>query len=370
MRCRDFLGGAQIRRSGLPVTPSPRESVRARGGLRRSWGPWTEIKLDALSKYLHAFNVACLGKAPRTLYLDLFAGAAENISRTTGLEVSGSALRALQTTPSFSKLLLCELHPAKASGLESNLKGKFPERDLEVLTGDCNTVIPARLTELAQRDAGWRRTPAFAFIDQFSAEIHWETLRYLADYRESRQGWRTELWLYFGDSLLPRGLASSSPQSRASYAERVDRMYGTDQWREIVVGRDQGMLTAAEAKDELVNLMRWRLQSVLGYGRTLPLKMARPEGHGLYTMIFATNHDVGEHIMQNVLAGAEEAQQQLMAATRTRRALGRADRKTAGEAFPGIDDQLISGNSGSEEQTQLLRLDEPVPPWRLPVDEI
>lgn len=346
---------------------SPSSPIRARGGIKRSWGPWTEIKLDALSKYLHAFSVACSGKASRTLYLDLFAGAAENTSRTTGLEVSGSALRALQTNPPFTKLLLSELHPTKASSLEDALRAKFPGRDVEVLAGDCNVVIPARLGELARRDSGWRLTPSFAFIDQYSAEIHWDTLRFLAEFRQSKQGWRTELWLYFGDSFLPRGLASSSPESRARYAERVDRMYGTDQWREISEGRNQNFLTPGQAKDELVNLMRWRLQEVLGYNRTIPLKMARPEGHGLYTMIFATNHDVGEHVMRNVLAGAEEAQQQLIRATRTRNTLRRADRKSAGEAFPGLDDQLVSGNhSETDGLIQLLRLDDPVPPCRFP----
>lgn len=112
--------------------------------------------------------------------------------------------------------------------------------------------------------------------------------------------------------------------------------------------------------------MRWRLEKVLGYNRTLPLKMARPDGQGLYTMIFAANHDVGEQIMQSVLAGAEVEQQQLIRATKTRRALVRADRKTASEAFPGFDELLVSGNSANDGAAQLLRLDHPVPPWRFP----
>lgn len=348
---------------------APSNPIRARGGIKRSWGPWTEIKLDALSKYLHAFTVACSGKAPRTLYLDLFAGAAENVSRTTGLDVWGSALRALQTSPPFSKLLFSELHAGKANTLETQLREQFPGRDLEVLSGDCNLVIPLRLEEMSRHDPGWRRTPGFAFIDQLSAEIHWDTLRFLADYRESSKGWRTELWLYFGDSFLPRGLATSSPDGQARYASRVDRMFGTDEWQEIHEGRAQGLLTGSEAKDEFVNLMRWRLEKVLGYNRTLPLKMARPDGQGLYTMIFATNHDVGEQIMQSVLAGAEVEQQQLIRATKTRRALVRADRKTASEAFPGFDELLVSGNSANDGAAQLLRLDQPVPPWRFPGGE-
>jgi three-Cys-motif partner protein len=67
----------------------------------RPWGFWTESKLHMLSDYLPAFATASK-RAPSTVYLDLFAGQAENVSRETGQPIAGSLLRALRTEPPFT----------------------------------------------------------------------------------------------------------------------------------------------------------------------------------------------------------------------------------------------------------------------------
>lgn len=72
----------------------------------RPWGFWTESKLDMLSAYLPAFTTASK-RASSTVYLDLFAGQAINISRDTGRPIDGSLLRALQTTPPLQFIRGC-----------------------------------------------------------------------------------------------------------------------------------------------------------------------------------------------------------------------------------------------------------------------
>jgi hypothetical protein len=47
----------------------------------RSWGWWTEQKLDILGDYLAAFTTACK-RAGQTVYLDLFAGQPDNVERS------------------------------------------------------------------------------------------------------------------------------------------------------------------------------------------------------------------------------------------------------------------------------------------------
>lgn len=60
---------------------------------RRSWGWWTEQKLDVLADYLAAFTKASM-RAGTTVYLDLFAGQAQNVSRSRDEHViRGSARR-------------------------------------------------------------------------------------------------------------------------------------------------------------------------------------------------------------------------------------------------------------------------------------
>lgn len=271
---------------------------------RRGWGPWSRIKLEALADYLRAFTVA--STKTDTLYLDLFAGAPKNFERGTGSVILSSGHRALDTNPRFTRVVLCEMQEKTAADLESTLRASHPERDLVVLRGDCNTHIPRYLSGLPYR---WAQFAAvFAMVDQFSAEIEWKTLAFLANFRRNPRGFRTELWLYFGHGLLPRGLGlgeapDADKRKRVDeYAERVDRMFGTTEWREIWRAWADGDLAGANFRAELVNLMRWRLERELGYKTTLPLEFTNEHGSPIYTVIFATSNDTGSRIMNDVFA--------------------------------------------------------------------
>lgn len=304
--------------------------------MTRKWGDWTEIKLEALGEYLNGFARACSGKARRTLYLDLFAGAAENQARSDARQILGSGARALDAQPPFTKLIFGELQERTAKDLLGYYAATWPGRDVEVLPGDCNTTFPARLTSLAS-DREWRWAPTFAFIDQYAAEIHWATIKALSEFRLGPR--KTELWLLFGETFLPRGLGAGDTDG--TFAARVDAMYGTTLWREIWAARQQGVLAPARAKLELVNLMRWRLEHELGYATTLPLAMANHSGRAIYTLIFATDHDVGERIMTHVFTGAQTDLEAMVARHKTHKQLKKMDNRYAMDGLFEIDEASI-----------------------------
>ena len=91
-----------------------------------------------------------------------------------------------------------------------------------------------------------------------------------------------------------------SPQ----HASKLTRMYGTEQWRAIYQARVDGTLIPADAREEYVNLMRWRLEQVLGYRWTHPLEIFNERGHSIYHMIFATDHPAGDRIMTSLYNAA------------------------------------------------------------------
>jgi three-Cys-motif partner protein len=264
----------------------------------RGWGPWSRIKLDALEDYLNAFTTASV-RTRRTLYLDLFAGAPDNFARGTGEVILGSGHRALAADPPFARVVLCELQPRTAARLEKTLREAHPGRDLVVVAGDCNIEMPKYLRTLS---IDWRRYAAvFAMVDQYSAEVTWDTLMFLSEWRQNQRGFKVELWLYFGHGLLPRGLTLAERPDPA-YAAKVDAMFGTDQWRELWDARYDKVIDAAQFRAELVNLMRWRLEHELGYRTTIPLEFTNTSGHPIYTVIFATSNDTGQKIMTDVFA--------------------------------------------------------------------
>lgn len=230
----------------------------------RSWGYWTRGKLDVLRRHLDAFTTASKGVSER-IYLDLFAGEPSNTERFTGEPIEGSARIALATDdPPFTRLRFFELSP-RAGRLQAQIDAEFLGRDARVIPGDCNDTIHDALREL--RPLNW--APTFAFIDPNGPNFRWSTLEALAAFK--RPGYsKVELWILFPAGLATRMLPVDGGV-RASDAALLTTMYGTEGWRDIYRGRLESLLTPAEAREEYVNLMRWRLERVLGYRFTADL---------------------------------------------------------------------------------------------------
>ncbi|MEO3862105.1 three-Cys-motif partner protein TcmP [Acrocarpospora sp. B8E8] len=281
--------------------------------MAREWGWWTEQKLDILSGYLTGFANATR-KAGTTVYLDLFAGQPDNVSREpTRHMIRGSARRALDTSPPFSVLKFFEM-PGHATALEKNLQAEYPGRDFRVIPGDCNDEVESVLQGL--RPLNW--APTFAFLDQQSTEVKWATLEHLARFK--RQGKpKAELWLLCASGLLPRGLRLRQELIDDNVACQMSLMFGTDQWQEALSATRSGRLSATEFRAELTNLMRWRLQKDLGYKVTRVFKVKNTSGSEIFDMIFATDHEVGDKIMKWMYSKAQKQQGALQDRARRQR---------------------------------------------------
>lgn len=355
-----FTGGVAACPSaaGLKGLPTP-----VIGGFvaPRSWGWWTEQKLDILGDYLAAFTTASK-RAGQTVYLDLFAGRPDNVSRD-GEErvIRGSARRALDTRPPLSVLRFFELDAA-AKDLRSALTAEYPDRvsDFKVVPGDCNAKIAPVLAGLA--DLNW--APTFAFLDQQSTEVQWPTIECLARHKRADKT-KTELWLLCASGLLPRGLRMRTEEIDASVAEQMTRMFGTDLWLEALTAVRQNLLTGAQFRGELTNLMRWRLEHDLGYKTTLDFQVINTGGRGIFDMIFATDHWAGEKIMTELYYKAMVRTPSL----RNKALLQRRQTKLEADGIHGLFDMTEVSPPpeptalGFQVQTQPVP---PHPPYRLP----
>lgn len=259
----------------------------------REWQYWTRNKLEILAGYLPAFNIASTRSSER-LYIDLMAGEPVNREKSTGEEFDGSARLALSTSPPFTRLVFCEV-PDKASILEADLRQKFPGRLFRVYPGDCNETITRVLADLAP----WRWAPTFVFADQQAAEIWWSTLAKVAAFKSGPR--KAELWILMSPAMIVKGVAGTNG---SAFASRVDALYGTRDWRRIQTGRGRGIISAEEYRDEMVNLLRWRLEHELGYKLTARIPMRMPSGVPIYDMVFATDHPVGDKIMTDLYRNA------------------------------------------------------------------
>ena len=73
---------------------------------REFGGPWTEIKLDVLKKYLSAYTRALKNQKFERLYIDAFAGTG-TVRTGDGRLINGSAQIALET-PGFDRYIFIE----------------------------------------------------------------------------------------------------------------------------------------------------------------------------------------------------------------------------------------------------------------------
>jgi len=308
-----------------------------------------------LSDYLPAFTKASQ-RSPKTLYLDLFAGQDRNLSRTTGSPISGSPRVALDTTPTFSKVVLFEL-PAQAARLEAQLRADYSGRDFQVVPGDCNVTLAPVLRELSQ--AGWDWAPTFALVDQYAAEVHWSTLERLSRFKRPERS-KAELWLLFAPSMLPRGLASEDAGAIDRFADRITAMYGSNEWRKPYAARRMNLLTGSGLRDELLNLMRWRLEHDLGYRVTHSFGMKNTRGHEIYNMVFATDHPAGEKIMNHIYGKAAEAQPFMQAEAAAKAQAEKEEKSGTPGLFPPLPKPV--------EYVKLYQHRPPWPPYQLPDD--
>lgn len=273
----------------------------------RSWGYWTRAKLEILTEYLGAFATASSGQSER-VYLDAFAGEGRGLDRLTAEEFPGSPRIALEAGEGagFTRFRFFELE-RKATELEARLRSEYPESDIKVYGGDCNQTIPEALAEL--RSLRW--APTFAFLDPDGMELAWETLAALAEHKRGYRApdslkpeFKVEMWTLFPTSGIVRTLALEADKVSPADEARATRLFNTEQWRPIYELRLAHRITAAEARDEYVNLMRWRLEHDLGYRFTHPFELKNTRGGTVYHMIFATDHDAGTRIMESIYARA------------------------------------------------------------------
>jgi three-Cys-motif partner protein len=314
----------------------------------RPWHYWSENKLIVLADYLPAFATASK-RAKQTIYLDLFAGEAVNISSATGQPLDGSAKIALKTIPQLTHIHLFE-KPAVARRLERELRQEFPDRVFSVHPGDSNE----RLLQVLKELAPYRWSPTFAFVDQQGADVKWATLASIASFRPPSRT-KAEIWMYWSPTFIGRGVRGTNGEA---FAEQVDKMYGTTAWREIQRARDEDLIDPERYRIEMTNLIRWRLEKDLYYKTTHVLEMHMRGGADvIYVLIFATDHEVGKKIMEYLYKKAVERERGMRLRAQTRKVAV----ATGQESLFEISPELVGKSGGGP-----LPPPAHIKPWRPP----
>lgn len=269
-------------------------------------GAWTQLKLEALGKYLRAYTTIFKGN-PRARfysisYVDAFAGTG-SLRRPElggladlipGMRESeeefrkGSVRRALEIEPPFDEYVFIEKSAKKCQELREIAAG-LPSRSIRVLNDDANSAI---LNWCKRLDT--KRERAVVFLDPFGACVRWEVIAALGQTRA------VDLWVLFPYSAINRMLVRDS-KPRKSWAQRLTAVFGTSDWERAfysttaftsLLDSTQRVELVHKSVDyrEITDFFITRLRSEFK-AVSKPLPLCNSNGSLLFMLFFAAGND-------------------------------------------------------------------------------
>lgn len=278
-------------------------------------GVWTEDKLERVRQYLEKY-MQILRKHPSLdpIYLDAFAGTGYRdrpglvdadqlpIIEFGAAEtrfLKGSAAIALGIAHPFSRYIFIERSKRRARELR-RLKVTFESLAdrIEVVPEDANAFLQRWCAE-----TDWRLSRAVVFLDPYGMQVEWPTIECLA-----KTG-AVDLWYLFPLSAVNR-LLPKSGKPREAWIERLNRIYGTSEWRDAFCpkrpvvdlfgeqetgGKDADFSTIAEFTND-------RLRSVFAAVAPNPLVLRNRKNSPLFLLCFAvaSNNETTQKAALNI----------------------------------------------------------------------
>lgn len=263
-------------------------------------GPWTDIKLDVLERYLAAWSRVFQNQGHRytRIYIDAFAGTGGRFfgAEDGGLNLidaydqelaGGSARRALAVRPPFDQLYFIEKVGARFEELTTSLTRDFPERQscMHFLQGDANDQIAKLCGSI-----DWRRSRAVLFLDPFGMQVDWSTIEAIARTEAVDLWYLVPTAIGIGRTLVRQG------EVPKEWAERLDRMLGTDAWRtewykttrtpDLFSQTTERTVRTADLDDIEAWFLR-RVNDLFAGGAATRGKRLKQNGRPMYLLIFA-----------------------------------------------------------------------------------
>ncbi len=196
-------------------------------------GPWTEEKLKILELYLDFYTTALKNQPFKLLYIDAFAGsgAIQTDEEEAQQFISGSTRRAINISDKpFDKLIFIERNMNRYAALQ-NIRNEFPNRDIQIENADANDF-------LKNFKQDWKQWRGVLFLDPFATEVSWSTIETIGNFNA------LDLWILFPTQAIVRLLPTEQKpeEINSRWADRLDRIYGDESWRELYRINPQGDL--------------------------------------------------------------------------------------------------------------------------------
>ncbi|MEM9662058.1 MAG: three-Cys-motif partner protein TcmP [Planctomycetota bacterium] len=253
--------------------------------------PWAKRKYHFLSRFLDIFTTAMRSKFERLVFVDLFAAAGFARIRDTDEIVETSSVIAANLRFPFSQIVALELDDKNAAALRERLSRRQQPQPPVIINGDTNDRI-GDATALVQGN----RVLCVTLADPFSlAALRFETLEVLSTIH-------SDLVV-----LLPDGM-DAIRNMRTYYNDNpnssLDEFMGESGWRELI----------QEPQRDTHEALRLRFEDRLrqiGYKHFDMTRFVNPGGQRMYSLVFASRHELGLKFWREANKVDEHGQREL-----------------------------------------------------------
>jgi three-Cys-motif partner protein len=258
-------------------------------------GSWSEIKLDIVRDYAATYSrIISAQQKPSFyhLYIDAFAGAGLNVSRSTGDYVPGSPLNALLISPSFMEYHLIDLNSAKADSLRALTSDNTR---VHVHEGDCNQILLRDVFPKAKYEDYCR---ALCLLDPYGLHLNWDVILTAGQMRS------VEIFLNFPVEDMNRNVLWRNPDKvcQRQFA-RMTAFWGDDSWRQIAYDTTRNLFgfPMKQSISIIAEAFRERLRKVAGFGYVpTPIPMCNSVNAVVYYLFFASHKPVAANIVRDI----------------------------------------------------------------------
>lgn len=263
-------------------------------------GDWSVLKNEIIDKYTQAYLAImnnqewCRG----TIYVDAFAGATENINRSTQELVPGSAKRALEWDPGFTEYYFVDTNPHRVEDLRALAHAR---ENVQVFHEDGNAVLREHIIPRLQRR---HKRRGFILLDPYGLQLDWDVVKALGQTNSA------DVAINFPTMAINRNSARRDRLAISEIdAERMTQWWGSEVWKNQFYGLGPKLL-AGEPKiqkrvndEDIVGLYRERLRNEGSYEFvTEPLAMKNTKNATIYYILLASNNANAVKIMNEILA--------------------------------------------------------------------
>lgn len=256
---------------------------------------WSEVKLEIIKSYAHAYTTILSKKHLLSAYIDAFAGSGIHLSKTSGDFIPGSPLNAFLVTPPFNHFYFIDIDKQKFDQLNGALGHKA---NVELFNDDANKVMLQILPEIDYH----RRRRALCLLDPYGLHLDWSVIELSARLKTC------EIFLNFPVADMNRNVLWGKTEGVAEAdIERMNRFWGDESWRKVAYKDSPQLVLWGESTKEktdnetVAEAFRKRLKDVAGFSYVpKPLPMKNDKNSTVYYLFFAAHQPVADKIVNDI----------------------------------------------------------------------